>query len=64
MSQYDRAVFVLSVSKIDVEVLDLELLLYYILQVCISLLTSDAVTQSSEDPQPRPSRWQGDRDHL
>ncbi|CAL1700085.1 unnamed protein product [Somion occarium] len=30
--KYERAVFVLSVAKIDVEVLDLELLLYHILQ--------------------------------
>lgn len=36
--------FVLSVSKIDVEVLDLELLLYYILQVCITSWISTSVT--------------------
>ena len=33
MSQDDAAVFVLSVSKIDIEALDLELLLYYIFKV-------------------------------
>ena len=36
LSQSVHAVFVLSVSKIDVEVLDLELLLYYIFKVGFS----------------------------
>lgn len=33
VQQDDAAIFVLSVSKIDVEALDLELLLYYIFKV-------------------------------